>query len=172
MKSIPTLINRQYCLSATTACTITSDSGITLCSAQPGEQKIFTAISGSVNVSDPAAIISLLFGNFTENSSTDVPQPYHSGSLPTILQAGHVYDLGQLSTDTDLTGLMFSAKEHVQTAELWFTTGDTVPPITWSADAIWTDSEPTLLTGTAYRFALRQEPNGKLIISMAYEYSY
>lgn len=171
MKSIPTLINRQYCLSATTACTITSDSGITLCTAQPGEQKIFTAISGSVNVSDPAAVISLLFGNFTENSSTDVPQPYHFGPLPTILQAGHVYDLSLLSTATDLTGLTFSAKEHVQTAELWFTIGDTVPPITWSADAIWIDSEPALLTGTAYRFALRQEPNGKLIFSLAYEYS-
>lgn len=171
MKAIPTLINRQYCLSATTACTITSDSGITLCTAQPGEQKIFTAISGIVNVSDPAAVISLLFGNFTENSSTDVPQPYHTEAQPAILQAGHVYDLGVLSTDTDLTALMFAAKEHVQTAELWFSTGSTILTVIWPSDAIWPDSEPTLITNTAYRFALRREPNGKLIISLAYEYS-
>lgn len=172
MKSIPTLINRQYCLSATTACTITSDSGIPLCSAQPGEQKIFTAISGSVNVSDSAAVISLLFGNFTENSSTDVPQPHHSGALPAVLQAGHVYDLGVLSTDTDLTAVLtFSEKEHVQTSELWFELGYSVPTITWPPAAIWANGEPVLQPNTAYRIALRREPNGSLILNLAYEYT-
>ncbi len=171
MKTIPTLINRQYCLSATTACTITSDSGITLCTAQPGEQKIFTAISRSVYVSDSAAVISLLFGNFTENSTTDVPQPYHADSQPAILQAGHVYDLGVLSNDTDLTGLMFSAKEHVQTAELWLSIGNTELTIIWPTNAIWPNGEPVLRANTAYRFALRREPNANLIINLAYEYS-
>ncbi len=170
MKSIPTLINRQYCLSATTACTITSDSGITLCTAQPGEQKIFTAISGNVNVSDPDAVISLLFGTITENSSMDVPQPFHSGPLPTILQSGHVYDLGVLSSDTDFSGLIFSAKEHVQTAELWFNTENTAPTILWPDNCLWIGLFPALTTKMAYRFVIRQEPSGKLLINLAYEY--
>ncbi len=129
------------------------------------------AISRSVNVSDPAAVISLLFGNFTENSATDAPQPYHAGTLAAFLQAGHVYDLGVLSIDTDLTGLMFSAKEHVQTAELWLSIGNTPLTIIWPNNAIWPYGEPVLRANTAYRFALRREPNANLIINLAYEYS-
>lgn len=170
MQTIETQLHRQYAITATSPCTVTANDGMLLCTAQPGEQKIFTAISGSVNVSDPDAVISLLFGKFTKNSATDVPQPFHAGALPDILQAGHVYDLGVLSTDTDLTGLMFSSKEHVQTAELWFSTGSTAPNILWPDNCFWIGLFPALTTLMAYRFAIRQEPSGKLLINLAYEY--
>lgn len=170
MQTIETQLNRQYAITATIPCTVTADNGVHLCTVQPGEQQIFTAISDSVNVSDPAAVVSLLFGKFTKNSATDVPQPFHAGALPDILQAGHVYDLGVLSTVTDLTGLMFSAKEHVQTAELWLSTGSTAPTIIWPVDCIWIGLFPALTTNMAYRFAIRQEPSGKLLINLAYEY--
>ena len=106
-------------------------------------------------------------------------QPYHSGALPATLEAGHAYDLGTLATATDLSALasaLPARADRVQTAELWFSLGDTAPAITWPQDAAWPE-EPSALapaaltTARAYRFALRREPGGKLIICRAYEYS-
>lgn len=172
MQTIETQINRQYAITATTTCTVTADNGMELCTIHPGEQKIFTAISNFTKASDERAVITPIFGKFTENSTTDIPQPCHSGLLQDSLHAGHVYDLGELTSDTDLSTLCFNASAVVQTSELWFSTGNSVITIIWPADAIWVDSgHPSLSAHTAYRFALRQEPNGKLIISQAYEYS-
>ena len=106
-------------------------------------------------------------------------QPYHSGALPATLEAGHAYDLGTLAAATDLSALaaaLPARADRVQTAELWFSLGDTAPAITWPQDAAWPE-EPAALapaaltTARAYRFALRLEPGGKLIICRAYEYS-
>ena len=106
-----------------------------------------------------------------------VPQPY-APALPEVLRSHAVYDLGELTGAVDLTGLTFEADDTVvQTCELWFITGiDSVPEVSWPMAAIWPDevgqTAPTgLNTGTAYRFALRREPGGTLIISRAYEYS-
>ena len=88
------------------------------------------------------------------------------------MRSGHILDLGTLSTDTDLTALSFAESGNVQTAELWFTTADATPVITWPADIVWLDdSAPEIAPTTAYRFALRREPNGKLIINLAYQYA-
>jgi len=171
MKKVPTQINRQYALTTATECTVTAGNGMLLCTATAGEQKIFTAISDFVELSDDGAILSLLFGKFTENSTADIPQPCHTGALPELIQAGHVYDLGELNGSCNLEALAFPESHAVQTAELWFSTGSEVPSIVWPSNAVWLDdSEPTLTPATAYRFSLRREPAGNLIINLAYEY--
>lgn len=86
-------------------------------------------------------------------------------------EPGHILDLGTLTTDTDLSDLSFAESTNVQTAELWFTTGDPAPVITWPADLAWATPQPAISGATAYRFALRREPSGKLIINLAYEYT-
>lgn len=87
------------------------------------------------------------------------------------LTPGHITDLGELSTDTDLSALSFGESANVQTAELWFTLGEIVPAIHWPTDIVWVTAEPVLEPATAYRFALRREPTGKIIINLAYEYT-
>lgn len=167
MKTIPTQINRKYTVSSTIGCTITDSSGTILCNVAPHQQTDFTAISNSITTDDEHAALSLLYCPHTGNSNV---QNYTSGSAR-LLRADHILDLGTISTDTDLTALSFAESANVQTAELWFTTADTAPVITWPAEIVWCDDAPTLTVSTAYRFALRREPNGKLIISLAYEYS-
>lgn len=95
--------------------------------------------------------------------------PATPGNL--TLTPGHIHDLGTLAVDTDLTALSFAESANVQTAELWFTTGSTAPAVTWSAGIVWANPAPDLVPGTAYRYALRCEPSGKIIINLAYEYS-
>lgn len=95
--------------------------------------------------------------------------PATPGNL--TLTPGHILDLGELTGDTDLSALSFAESANVQTAELWFTLGEIVPAIHWPADIVWVTAEPVLEPSTAYRFALRCEPNGKLIVNLAYEYT-
>ncbi len=104
-------------------------------------------------------------------------QAYEMG-MPEVLRGNVVYDLGELTGAADLSAMAFAADNTVvQTCELWFITGiDSVPEVSWPTAAIWPDEEgqtaPTgLNSGTAYRFALRREPGGNLIITRAYEYT-
>ena len=171
MKTIPTQINRKYTVSSALGCTITDSSGTILCNVSPHQQTDFTAISDSVTTDDDNAVISLLFCPHSAGHANNAEgQPYTTGTAR-ILRPGHILDLGELSSDTDLSTLNFAASTNVQTAELWFNTGSTVPAITWPAEIVWCDDAPPLSVSTAYRFALRREPNDKLIISLAYEYS-
>lgn len=92
--------------------------------------------------------------------------------LPELLESAWVYDLGELSADIDLSGLVFAESANtVQTSELWLSMSSTVYNVTWPSSAVWLTAEPALESGTAYRFAVRQEPSGKLVICAAYEYS-
>lgn len=167
MKTIPTQINRKYTVSSTIGCTITDSNGSILCNVSPNQQTDFTAISSSITTDDDSAVISLLYCTHTCNSNE---QSYTSGSAR-LLRADHILDLGELSSDTDLSLLNFAASANVQTAELWFNTGSTVPAITWPAEIVWCADAPTLTVSTAYRFALRREPNGRLIGNIAYIYA-
>ena len=167
MKTIPTQINRKYTVSSTIGCTITDSNGSILCNVAPNQQTDFTAISNSITSDDDAAVVSLLFCPHTGNSNE---QSYTSGSVR-LLRANHILDLGELSSDTDLSTLNFAASANVQTAELWFNTGSTVPAITWPAEIVWCADAPTLTVSTAYRFAFRREPNGQLIGNIAYIYA-
>ncbi|MDO5472692.1 MAG: hypothetical protein Q4F35_05080 [Akkermansia sp.] len=101
-------------------------------------------------------------------------QPYITGADVNlaVLRPNAVHDLGTLSTDTDLSMLAFEpSTSAILTAELWFATGADLPNITWPPSAILPDGEPPMLAATAYRFAIRRELSGNLIISLAYEYS-
>ena len=171
MKTIPTQINRKYTVSSTIGCTITDSRGSILCNVAPNQQTDFTAISNSITTDDDSAAISLLFcptsGSRTGNGEG---QTYTCG-VARLLRSGHILDLGTLTADTDLTTLSFAESANVQTAELWFTTGATAPVITWPAAIVWAAAEPVLAPSGAYRFALRREPNGKLIVNLAYEYT-
>ncbi len=172
MKTIPTQINRKYTVSSALGCTITDSSGTILCNVSPHQQTDFTAISDSITADDDNAVVSLLFCPHSGAQANNAEgQTYTTGSAQR-LRSGHILDLGTLSTDTDLTALSFAESGNVQTAELWFTTADTAPVITWPADIVWLDdSAPEIAPSTAYRFALRREPNGKLIINPAYQYA-
>ena len=119
-----------------------------------------------------AAQIAITFnpGPKGESGHLQPVDPATPGNL--TLTPGHILDLGTLTVDTDLTALSFAESANVQTAELWFTTGATAPVITWPVDIVWADgNEPSLDTATAYRFALRREPNGRLIGNIAYIYA-
>lgn len=171
MKTIPTQINRKYTVSSTIGCTITDSNGSILCNVAPNQQTDFTAISDSISTDDDNAVVSLLFCPHTANGATHGDeQTYVTGSICT-LRSEMVLDLGELTADTDLSTLNFAESGNVQTAELWFSTGSTVPTITWPTDAVWVGYTPALSSGMAYRLALRHEPKGKLIISPAYEYT-
>lgn len=167
MKTIPTQINRKYTVSSTIGCTITDSSGTILCNVSPHLQTDFTAISNSITTNDDDAVISLLYCPHTGNSDG---QNYTSGPAR-LLRANHILDLGELSADADLSSIAFAESANVQTAELWFTTATTAPVITWPVDICWATPEPGIAPATAYRFALRREPSGKLIMNLAYEYS-
>ena len=103
-------------------------------------------------------------------------QPYAT-VLPDVLRGNAVYNLGELTGAVDLAGLAFAEDDSVvQTCELWFSTGETAPEVSWPESAIWPDeggqTAPAVLgAGMAYRFALRREPGGNLIITRAYEYT-
>ena len=102
-------------------------------------------------------------------------QPYISAEFVNLaaLRPNAVHDLGVLAVDTDLSLLAFEpiATSAVLTAELWFTIGSTIPTVTWPTGSVWPDGPPALSPSAAYRFAIRRELSGNLIISLAYEYS-
>lgn len=105
-------------------------------------------------------------------------QLYVPGIISGALISGHVYDLGVLAQNQDLSGLTFDPLNgYVQTCEIWMETGATGYSVTWPVGAVWPDeldeSEPTfaLSENKRYRFAIRNEGNGKIIITKAYEYS-
>lgn len=173
MKKISTQINRKYTVTSPNGCRVCADNGLQLCVVAAGQQADFTAISHFVEVDDDEATISLLFYRLQSAAVvTDAGQPCIVGSLPDVLQSNCVYDLGELGADIDFSVLHFNESPHVQTAELWFSIGTMVPSVTWPTELIWlNDGEPTFMTMMAYRFVLRRESNGKLIINLAYEYS-
>ena len=106
-------------------------------------------------------------------------QIYLPATIPSEMVSGRVYDLGVINSNQDLSAIAFnSAPGYVQTCEIWMGTGDgaTGYTVTWPVDSIWPDEAAgiameTLAANTTYRFVVRQEPSGKLIINCAYYYS-
>lgn len=105
-------------------------------------------------------------------------QLYVPGIISGALISGHVYDLGVLAQNQDLSGLTFDPLSgYVQTCEIWMETGVTGYSVTWPVGAVWPD-EPggvspsvVLPENTRYRFVVRNEGIGTIIITKAYEYS-
>lgn len=105
-------------------------------------------------------------------------QIYLPATIPSVMVSGRVYDLGVLNSNQDLSAITFkSAPGYVQTCEIWMETGDTGYSVTWPAGAVWPDevggvAPSFVLSGnTRYRFAVRNEGNGTMVITKAYEYS-
>lgn len=114
----------------------------------------------------------LIDGTVVERSGASGYQ-YVEG-MPTSFNNGVCYDIGEISSTTDLSNVRFSSENLVQTCELWFTTPATVPTgYKWPTDLYWIDSAtgaaPTLIASKNYRLVFRREPN-KLIASIAYLY--
>lgn len=96
----------------------------------------------------------------------------YSGGVPVAFVSSHVHDLGELAAAADLSAVAFSVNAtSVQTCEVWLSCGSTVYDVTWPSGAKWVGDAPTMEVNKAYRFALRQEPNGALLINLSYEYS-
>lgn len=131
-------------------------------------------ISGDVTI-DGSVVIT----GDVESSADNLKeaQLYVPGIISGALISGHIYDLGMLAQNQDLSGLTFDTLNgYVQTCEIWMEAGDTGYTVTWPADSIWPDEAAgiameTLAANTTYRFVVRQEPSGKLIINCAYYYS-
>lgn len=105
-------------------------------------------------------------------------QIYLPDTIPGVMVSGHVYDMGVLNSNQDLSDISFaSAPGYVQTCEIWMQTGSTGYSITWPAASKWPDEylgEPPTITLTPnkrYRFAVRSEGDGTMVITKAYEYS-
>lgn len=93
---------------------------------------------------------------------------------PSEFNNGICYDIGEITSTTDLSNVRFNSNTLVQTCELWFTTPSTVPTgYQWPSDLYWIDSAtgtaPTLIASKHYRIVFRREPN-KVIASIAYLY--
>lgn len=105
-------------------------------------------------------------------------QIYVPDAIPAVMVSGHVYDMGVLNSNQDLSSISFaSATGYVQTCEIWMQTGTTGYSITWPTASKWPD-EPdgaapnvTLTPNKRYRFAVRSEGDGTMVITKAYEYS-
>lgn len=94
--------------------------------------------------------------------------------IPTSISNSIIYNVGLISADTDLSGMVFDGDETiVQSCEVWFTTGDTIYNITWPTGTYWIDYDggamPTLHTNTKYRIVLRKEIDD-LIASISHSY--
>lgn len=115
----------------------------------------------------------LIDGTVIERSGASGYQ-YVEG-MPTSFNNGVCYDIGEISSTTDLSNVKFTAEGRlVQTCELWFKTTATVPTThKWPTNIYWIDSAtgaaPTLIASKNYRLVFRREPN-KIIASIAYLY--
>jgi hypothetical protein len=105
-------------------------------------------------------------------------QIYLPNTIPGVMVSGHVYDMGVLNSNQDLSTISFdSAPGYVQTCEVWMETGATGYSITWPTTSKWPDEylgNPPTITLTPnkrYRFAVRSEGDGTMVITKAYEYS-
>ena len=99
---------------------------------------------------------------------------YTDGELPAMLIPGYAHDLGELTTDIDLSGISFPDLDRAMTCEIWFSTGYTPYSLTLPQGIYIGATKSYLDTPRANsytRVALRKEGSGNLVISIAYEYS-
>lgn len=179
---------KTYSVNSIGGCTI-SAGGTTLATIPAGIQTTFIAPDEEVIVSDNNAIIVEVTGvgaggsgGSADGSVTDEylkeAQIYLPGTIPSEMVSGRVYDLGVLSSDQDLSTISFVyAPGYVQTCEIWMETGDIGYAVTWPAESVWPDepdaASPSIVLpeNTRYRFVVRNEGNGTMVITKAYEYS-
>lgn len=129
---------------------------------------------GNVVISNGVLTFDDLTDGTTIDSNGASGYKYIQG-IPSSFNNGICYDIGEMTNNTDLSAITFSASgKLVQTCELWFTTPSTAPTgHKWPTNLYWIDSSsgaaPSLLASKNYRIVLRQEPT-KIIASIAYLY--
>lgn len=178
---------KTYSVNSISGCTV-SVGGTTLTTIPANVQTTFIAPEDAVIVSDNNAIIVEVTGvgaggsGGSDGSTTDEylreAQIYLPDTIPSEMVSGRVYDLGVLSSDQDLSAIAFKAESgYVQTCEVWMETGDTGYSVTWPSGSVWPD-EPdgtapaiALPANKRYRFVVRAEGDGTMVITKAYEYS-
>lgn len=94
--------------------------------------------------------------------------------MPDKFENGKIYDLGLLTSDVDLSSVVFDGDDTiVQTAEIWFTLGDTIHNIIWPANVIWIDTidgtMPPLTDNLNYRLSIRKEVK-YIVASISYTF--
>ena len=83
--------------------------------------------------------------------------------VPTSFTNGAIYELGLVEGSLNLSAIQFDGIEDklVQTCEVWFKTGSTLPTITWPTGTYWIDKAngvaPTLIANMTYRIVFRNE---------------
>ena len=141
------------------------------------------AMGGDILITNGALTFEdLIDGTVVERSGASGYQ-YVEG-MPTSFNNGVCYDIGEISSTTDLSNVKFTTSidpitqmaRLVQTCEVWFTTPATAPTThqwPYGNDLYWIDSPtgaaPTLIASKNYRIVLRREPK-KVIASIAYLY--
>lgn len=171
-----TFPGKVYTVTTPNGCTVYDSEMRVLVKVLADSQQVFVATTDSVTVTDEAALVTSTFHNApvgfigTGGAMNGLSDLMYSSGQPSSLQGSHVYDLGELTQAVDLSTLAFEPMNStVQTAELWLSIGSTAYTVTWPTGAVWVDGEPELEAVHAYRFAVRQEPNGNLVINLAYE---
>ena len=94
--------------------------------------------------------------------------------MPDKFENGKICDLGLLTSDVDLSNVAFDGDDTiVQTAEIWFTLGDTVHNIIWPPNVIWIDTidgtMPPLTANLNYRLSIRKEVK-YIVASISYTF--
>lgn len=178
---------KTYSIYSVAGCTVSADGSVVV-TVDPGKQIAFVAPGEEISVSDPDAIVVEVTGIGADltvagdlpaaNDNLREAQIYIPVTVPSALVSGCVYDLGVLSSDQDLSAVAFKAEPgYVQTCEIWMETGDTGYSVTWPEGSVWPDEvggiSPDLVlpTNKRYRFAVRAEGDGTIVINKAYEYS-
>lgn len=137
-------------------------------------RKGINVTGGNVVISDGVLTFEDLIDGTTIDSNGASGYKYFKG-IPASFNNGVCYDIGEMTNNTDLSAIRFSASgKLVQTCEIWFTTSSNAPTgHKWPAGLYWIDSSsgaaPSLLASKNYRIVLRQEPS-KIIASIAYLY--
>lgn len=97
-----------------------------------------------------------------------------AGELPTTFIPGYIYDLGELTSNVDLSSASFPVLDSAMTCEVWFKTGANAYTVTLPA-GVWLGASESYLNppmlNTNCRVVLRKEGTGNLIISVGYEYT-
>ena len=141
-----------------------------------------TVSTTQVNADLVYAKSAVVVGNTGEDANSTAflssAQIYLPNTIPGVMVSGHVYDMGVLNSNQDLSNISFTAAPgYVQTCEIWLTTGSTSYLITWPANSKWPGElsgvAPTVapLVNSKHRYVIRAEADGTMVINKAYSYS-
>lgn len=171
MKSYTTLPNYTYCVSTvagTTVTTVRDGTTYTLLNLPGAGQGYFTPLSDTVTVSDDDAVVTPLpkdapIGVADGGLTLPIPLPAEDSPLPLLHEHIYTYEQGEAAA-LDWSALRLEDAIGT-TAEIWLTTSDDPPEVSWPQDWVWrgtaSDDTPPLLPGAKLCvFLLRRDAVG------------